>query len=138
MAAAAPVNPRSDADAGADPFRRPRFFESYVYPCDGWTVLEFGGELDAASAAAMRTALEAALASVRPRLVVDLSRAQFLDSSGFRAIARAGTEARTRGGTLRLVCPSGVVADRLRLLNPAPGVAVAADVYSAMAATDAG
>jgi anti-anti-sigma factor len=137
MAAAAPSGSRFDTGPGSDPFSSPRFFESYVYPCGEWTVLEFGGELDAACAAPMRTALEAALGSTRARLVVDLSPVQFLDSSGFRAIARAGAEARARRGMLRLVCPPGVVADRLRVLNPPPGLPVATDLYSAMAAIEA-
>jgi len=136
---AMPVSPTPvDATSEADPFSAPRFFESYAYSSGEWSVVEFGGELDAACAAAMRSALDNALRPSPPKLIVDLSRTQFLDSSGFRVIARAGAEAEARGGMLRLVCPTGVLRDRLKVINAVSALPVLGDLYSALAAATDG
>jgi anti-sigma B factor antagonist len=124
-------DPRFDPGGSLEP---PRFFDQYTYSDGDWCVLELSGEIDAAAAASVREGLDRALApSAPPRLVVDLSRARFLDSSGFRPIAQAGARARARGGLLRLVCPAGSLRDYLRIMNAAIALPLLYDLHSALA-----
>ncbi|MFC8146788.1 STAS domain-containing protein [Streptomyces paradoxus] len=80
---------------------------------DGICVLTLAGEIDRDTGQPLRQALDAS-GTPRPRIVVDLSRVTFMDSTGiniFIAAHRALTEA---GGWIRLAAPSEAV---LRLLQ---------------------
>lgn len=70
----------------------------------GWTVVSLTGEIDVATAPRLREHLAAACASA-PRIIVDLTHVDFLDSAGLGVLAGAMKRARFRGRTLRLVCP---------------------------------
>ena len=73
---------------------------------DGVPVVRVVGELDIATAPDLEQAVDAAL-TARPRaLVVDLTPATFLDSSGARTIASASKRGRVGGTTVSLVCPA--------------------------------
>jgi len=60
-----------------------------------WLTLE--GELDLASVGELEQQLQAAQADKPSRVVVDLRRLAFIDSSGLRAIIQANTNARAEG-----------------------------------------
>jgi hypothetical protein len=56
---------------------------------DGITVVEAAGEIDLATAGFLVEHLEAATASGRPDVLVDLRRVEFFDCSGLRVLCRA-------------------------------------------------
>jgi anti-sigma B factor antagonist len=69
---------------------------------DGTASIRLEGELDLASARRMEESLTA-LEDGRPaRLVVDLRRLAFIDSTGLRLLIQADARARERGGELIL------------------------------------
>jgi len=72
--------------------------------CGGHLVVALRGELDIADAAAVAAAL-AAVAAREPRIIVDLSGLEFIDSSGVAALARGRKHARHAGGDLLLAAP---------------------------------
>ncbi|MFI9648176.1 STAS domain-containing protein [Streptomyces sp. NPDC052040] len=86
----------------ANPFAR-------SYTLGPYTVIEVSGEIDMATAGSVAEHLEAATRRSAPDVLVDLRPVAFLDCSGLRALCRAETRARERGGRLRLV------SDRARL-----------------------
>ena len=68
---------------------------------DGGTVLHVEGELDMATAPALEDAL--ADAGFTARLVVDLTRCTFLDSSAVRVLVSSVRDSEAAGGSLALV-----------------------------------
>lgn len=75
---------------------------------DDVAVVHARGELDSASSGAFRTALQAASASGRPLVVVDLEHVSFLDSAGL-AVVFAGHRHLAAGQRMAL----GHVPDRM-------------------------
>lgn len=69
----------------------------------GFTVVEAAGEIDLATAGFLAEHLDAATATARPDVLVDLRQVEFFDCSGLRVLCRADTRARTRGGRLRVL-----------------------------------
>ncbi|MFF0078483.1 STAS domain-containing protein [Streptomyces canus] len=69
----------------------------------GFTVVEAVGEIDLATAGFLAEHLDAATASDRPEVLVDLRQVEFFDCSGLRVLCRAESRARERGGRLRVV-----------------------------------
>src|SRR5687768_6843398 len=80
---------------------------------DGVRVLEVQGELDLASAPLLCRRLDAARAQRVRRLVVDLTRLAFCDSTGLRALMGAGNEIRVDGGRFAVACPTDGAVARL-------------------------
>jgi anti-sigma B factor antagonist len=70
------------------------------------TVVAVSGEVDIASAPALRSALETALDAGTQELWVDLCATTFMDSSGLHVLADAHRVAEER---LTIVCPPGNV-----------------------------
>lgn len=81
---------------------------------DGIVLLRLAGRLDAANAPALERTLTAARGEA-PRLLLELSAVDFLDSSGLGALVGALKSCRRAGGDLRLAAPSAPVARLLRL-----------------------
>jgi anti-sigma B factor antagonist len=73
---------------------------------DGITIAELAGELDLASAPALREQLLGLLRPGSSRLVLDLSRVSFCDASGLAVLVGADRQARLLGGFLRLAAVS--------------------------------
>ena len=71
----------------------------------GVPVVQVSGELDIATAPQLDEAVGAALAARPPLVVLDLSAATFLDSSGARTLALSGKRAAGEGSRLEVVCP---------------------------------
>jgi anti-anti-sigma factor len=67
------------------------------------TVVTIGGELDVATAPALRSFLSDLIANGRTRLVLDLAPLDFLDASGLGVLASTAGPLRAQGGWLRLV-----------------------------------
>jgi anti-anti-sigma factor len=82
---------------------------------DGFTVVTIRGELGIAAVPALREQLLVLLASGANRIVVDLSRVTFCDSSGLAVLVGAGRRAGLLGGVLRLAAAPPPVQTVLRL-----------------------
>jgi anti-sigma B factor antagonist len=68
------------------------------------TVLEVGGEVDVYTAPRLRERLVELLDNGARRVVVDLGRVDFLDSTGLGVLVGALKRLRAAGGTFGLVC----------------------------------
>ncbi|MDX6332892.1 MAG: hypothetical protein QOG05_232 [Streptosporangiaceae bacterium] len=86
-----------------------------VRTVDGITIAGLTGELDLASATALREELLGLLRPGSSRLVLDLSRVSFADASGLAVLVGTGRRARLLGGFLRLAAVSPQVNRVLRL-----------------------
>jgi anti-sigma B factor antagonist len=75
-----------------------------VEPGDGCVVLAVAGEIDLATAPALRQQLVDLVAEGHRRIVVDLSRTEFLDSTGLSALVACLKRLRAHDGELRVVC----------------------------------
>jgi anti-anti-sigma factor len=81
----------------------------------GVTVAELVGELDIASASALREQLLGLLRPGSGRLVIDLSKVSFCDASGLAVLVSTARRARLLGGFLRLAAVSPQVGRVLQL-----------------------
>lgn len=79
------------------------------------TVAELAGELDIASAPALREELLSLLRRRSSRLVIDLSKVSFCDASGLAVLVSTGRRARLLGGFLRLAAVSPQVGRVLQM-----------------------
>lgn len=79
-----------------------------VDPMTGCAVVTAGGEIDVQTSSGLHRAVEAAMAST-PRIILDLSRVSFVDSSGFGVLIVASNRARQFGGAVALVNPPEMV-----------------------------
>lgn len=80
-------------------------------------VLAVEGRLTAAVAPQLRTAVSDLVAAGRTRLVVDLAKVDFIDSSGLGALIGALKATRVAGGDLRIAAAGEQVRQVLRLTN---------------------
>ncbi|MEG9225000.1 anti-sigma factor antagonist [Aeromicrobium sp. Sec7.5] len=67
-------------------------------------VLEIGGEIDVYTAPRLREAVVEAIESGKLRLIVDVQRVDFLDSTGLGVLVGALKRVRADDGTLDIVC----------------------------------
>ncbi len=67
------------------------------------TVVEVSGEIDVYTAPTLREELSSHIAADRTDLVVDLTRVDFMDSTGLGVLVGELKKVRTYGGDLRLV-----------------------------------
>jgi anti-anti-sigma factor len=73
----------------------------------GGQALELAGELDAASAPALRERLAEIATRGKGPLVIDLTRLDFIDSTGLSVLLNAKRRLTRRGRGFALVCPPG-------------------------------
>jgi anti-sigma B factor antagonist len=85
----------------------------HVYQQDGSSVVVASGEVDLATAPALRRAIEVA-ADIAPRVVVDLASVSFIDSLGVSVLIKARGNGPTQR-SLSLVQPSALVRKVLHL-----------------------
>jgi stage II sporulation protein AA (anti-sigma F factor antagonist) len=78
-------------------------------------VIELAGELDLTSREQFDRALDAAEASDKPRILIDLDRLRFIDSTGLQGILAAKRRSSMRPDRLRITRGTGFVADMFRL-----------------------
>jgi anti-sigma B factor antagonist len=86
-----------------------------VHTVDGTQVFELTGSLDIATSPAVRAALLSASEGGDHRLIVDLHRVDFLDSTGLGALIGAQRRAKEFGGEVRLVAKEGQILRLLRI-----------------------
>jgi anti-sigma B factor antagonist len=83
----------------------------------GVAILRGSGKLNMVSAPDLRAAVLSAVEDQFTRIVVDLSRIDFMDSSGLGALVGSLKTARQAGGDLRIAAPSAQVTMVLQLSN---------------------
>ncbi|RKE17679.1 STAS domain-containing protein [Streptomyces sp. TLI_171] len=71
----------------------------------GWTVVQVAGEVDISGVAALRERLQRLVTDGCQQMVVDISRVDFCDSTGFAVLVATRRMLYSRGGRLRLVLP---------------------------------
>lgn len=74
-----------------------------------WTVVAVSGRLDTTSAAEFDSKLQEVMAAGDNRLILDLSRLEYVSSAGLRSVIAAAKAAASRGGRLSCCGLSGVV-----------------------------
>ena len=67
-------------------------------------IIAVGGEIDVYTAPRLREAIVAAIDDGNTRLVVDVEKVEFLDSTGLGVLVGALKKVRADGGTLDIVC----------------------------------
>ncbi len=80
-----------------------------VVQTDGAVALQVHGELDLATADALRRAVDGAGRDPRDDVVMDLSAVTFVDCAGLRAVLRSVRSARHRGQSLSVTGSSSCV-----------------------------
>ncbi|MFC7673714.1 STAS domain-containing protein [Mycolicibacterium sp. GCM10028919] len=83
----------------------------------GVAVVRPDGRLNMVAAPALRKQLHDLVAGGNPRVVVDLSATDFIDSSGLGALISGLKVARQAGGDLRIAAPTRQVVTVLELTN---------------------
>ncbi|MGD0053477.1 MAG: STAS domain-containing protein [Vulcanimicrobiaceae bacterium] len=86
-----------------------------VHAVDGVQVFDLVGSLDIATSPSVRAALTDASERGDHRLIVDLTRVDFLDSTGLGALIGAQRRAREFHGEVRLVAKEGQILRLLRI-----------------------
>jgi anti-anti-sigma factor len=84
---------------------------------EGAVIARLGGEVDISNARSVRERLLDAIPNTATSLVLDLSEAGYLDSSGVRVIFELAGRLRSRGQKLELVVPDGSVIKRVLMLT---------------------
>jgi anti-sigma B factor antagonist/stage II sporulation protein AA (anti-sigma F factor antagonist) len=84
---------------------------------EGAVIASLGGEIDISNARSVRERLLDAVPNTATSLVLDLSDAGYLDSSGVRVIFELAGRLRSRGQKLELVVPDDSVIRRVLLLT---------------------
>lgn len=84
---------------------------------DDYAVVTVGGRLTATGAPRVRQAIDEAVAAGRPRVVVDMSEMEFIDSSGIGALIGGLKSTRLADGDLRIAAVPEAVRRVLKLTN---------------------
>ncbi|MGA8850550.1 MAG: STAS domain-containing protein [Aeromicrobium sp.] len=71
---------------------------------DPFTVIEIGGEIDVYTAPRLRESIVAAIDDGQHRLIIDVQKVDFLDSTGLGVLVGALKRVRGDGGSLDIVC----------------------------------
>lgn len=87
----------------------------HVYTLDGMQVFELTGSLDIATSPTVRAALTDASERGDHKLIVDLHKVDFLDSTGLGALIGAQRRAKEFDGDVRLVAKEGQILRLLRI-----------------------
>ena len=96
-------------------------------------IIAVSGELDLATAPVLCARLDRRRDLMSPRLLVDLTRVAFCDSTGLRALLGAATEVRAHGGRFALACqPDGDVARLLEIVGAREWLVVHDDEATAL------
>ncbi|MDI1344017.1 MAG: STAS domain-containing protein [Pseudolabrys sp.] len=83
----------------------------------GVSILRLKGRLNMVSAGTLKAVVDSTIAGGHPRLAIDLSGVEFIDSSGLGALINALKVTRQAGGDLRIAAPTEQVKLVLQLTN---------------------
>lgn len=102
--------------AGSERAQQTEEFSVVSTPLDGVTVLTLAGEMDMDTSALVHQALEAVEAP-GARVVIDLRRVSFIDSSGINVFIAGHRALAEGGGRLRLAGPAESVSRTLEIVG---------------------
>ncbi len=71
---------------------------------DDFEIIEVGGEVDVYTAPKLREAIVTAIEAGHTRLIIDVEKVDFLDSTGLGVLVGALKRVRADGGSLDIVC----------------------------------
>lgn len=92
--------------------------EISIYPQGNVQVIRLNGDLKIGEPVdTLREALDNLLGNGQCRIVIDLAHVRMMDSSGIGAIVRALASAKQRGGSLKLVNPTKMVLQTLKIVG---------------------
>jgi len=80
-------------------------------------VVQVDGRLDGFAAPQLETELQNAIKNKHNKIVVDLTKTEFLSSAGMRALLHARQQVQDKRGDLRLVGPSPYIFESLQLVG---------------------
>ncbi|MFD9394863.1 STAS domain-containing protein [Streptomyces sp. NPDC060000] len=104
------------ADADTEPAVQPGQLSVVTTATHGIRVLTLAGEIDRDTGQTLRQALDAS-GTPRPRIVVDLSRVTFMDSTGINIFIAAHHSLTEAGGWKRLAAPTEAVMRTLQIVG---------------------
>jgi anti-sigma B factor antagonist len=128
-AAATRVRGAADADAVDDPAE----FALSEQRIGVRVILAVRGEIDLASVGLLEAATASAIAAGVPDLWIDLTDADFMDSTGVNALLRAHHVLADGRGRLTVICPEGCVRRTLEVAGVAAHIALYGDRAAAAA-----
>lgn len=102
----------------------------------GFTVVAPAGEVDVFTAPKLDEALAPLTSQQQPRIIVDFTGVDFLDSSGLGVLVKALKRVRDHDGTLRLVVTSDRIAKVFRVTGLDAVIPLYDTLPDALAATD--
>jgi anti-anti-sigma factor len=98
-----------------EPTPRPGTFAVTTSEEDGTYLLTLRGELDAGGVPDLDRELERAESATPERILIDLDRVEFIDSTGLRTLHEAAKRAERESYRLQMTRGTGFVADMFRL-----------------------
>ncbi|MBJ6641751.1 STAS domain-containing protein [Streptomyces sp. DHE7-1] len=104
-------------ETDTDKPQEPELLEVVSTTTDGITVVTAAGEIDHSSAGRLVQALDPGGLGERPRVVVDMERVTFIDSSGINVLLAAHRDLTAAGGWLRLANASTYVLRTLQIVG---------------------
>ena len=93
------------------------FIRVHAGELGGVPLLEISGDIDLSTLPHLQRALEQALNKKIQRLIIDLRRVSFIDSSGVGALIGAKKKLMTRHGELYIICGEDHVRRKLGLMR---------------------
>jgi anti-sigma B factor antagonist len=87
----------------------PPFAVELLRPSEHVVVVEVEGEIDISSSRRFKDALIRGIGHGAGRLIIDLAKVTFLDSTALGVIVGGVKEMTAQGGTLDIVCPDGTI-----------------------------
>ena len=83
---------------------RPPFHVELLKPTESVAVVDLEGEVDIYSAPQFKEALFQGITEGAQRIIVDLAKVTFIDSSGLSVLVSGAKRVRSNNGTLDIVC----------------------------------
>lgn len=108
------------------------------YTNDGIEVIDVAGEIDVATAPQLRALLIGLTSKNSCKLVVNLAKVEFLDSSGVGVLVGAAKRVRAHDGSLDLVCTQPRILKVFKITGLTKVFAIHETVEQAIAATKPG
>jgi len=101
---------------------------------DGYTIVEVGGEIDVYTAPKLRDKITELVGSGSYRIVIDMERVDFLDSTGLGVLVGGLKKVRAHDGSMDLICTQERLLKIFRITGLAKVFAIHGSQADALAA----